>query len=347
MSIKKIVPGLLFAGLLAGGAAYVAFMENEPAPPTRAWGNVDTRQVSLAFEGSGRIAELTVEEGERVAAGDLLGKLDTTALQIERRQAEANLRALDAAARMAEEGYRAEDIERARKEVSALAAQRESARRTYERQKGLSQTGATSRQLLEDARYAETALARQLEGARANLHALEAGPRPQEVESARAQADAAAAAVERLTDQIDRAALLYAPVSGIVRSRLAEPGDMASPARTVFQLSIVDPKWVRAYVTERQLAYVKEGAPARVSTDTTEPMEGTVAFVSSTAEFTPKSVQTEELRTLLVYEVKVSVPDPENRLRLGQPVTVDFPDGTTGTTGAPSNASSASNTSND
>ena len=107
MSIKKFVPGLLFAGLLAGGAGYVALTEDEPAPPARAWGNVDTRQVSLAFEGSGRIAELTVEEGERVAAGDLLGKLDTTALQIERRQAEANRRALDAAARMAEEGYRA------------------------------------------------------------------------------------------------------------------------------------------------------------------------------------------------------------------------------------------------
>ncbi len=343
MSIKKFVPGLLFAGLLAGGAGYVALTEDEPAPPARAWGNVDTRQVSLAFEGSGRIAELTVEEGERVAAGDLLGKLDTTALQIERRQAEANRRALDAAARMAEEGYRAEDIERARKEVSALAAQRESARRTYERQKGLSDAGATSKQLLEDARYAEAALARQLEGARANLHALEAGPRPQEVESARAQADAAAAAVDRLTDQIDRAALLHAPVSGIVRSRLAEPGDMASPSRTVYQLSIVDPKWVRAYVTERQLAYVKEGAPARVSTDTTEPMDGTVAFVSSTAEFTPKSVQTEELRTLLVYEVKVSVPDPENRLRLGQPVTVDFPE----EAATASTTATTSNTSND
>ena len=124
MSIKKFVPGLLFAGLLAGGAGYVALTEDEPAPPARAWGNVDTRQVSLAFEGSGRIAELTVEEGERVAAGDLLGKLDTTALQIERRQAEANRRALDAAARMAEEGYRAEDIERPKRSVRACRATR-------------------------------------------------------------------------------------------------------------------------------------------------------------------------------------------------------------------------------
>ena len=84
------------------------------------------------------------------------------------------------------------------------------------------------------------------------------------------------------------------------------------------------PKWVRAYATERQLGLVREGGGAVVMTDTTEPLPAVVAFISSTAEFTPKTVQTEELRTVLVYEVKLSVDDPENRLRLGQPVTVEF-----------------------
>ncbi|WP_443744351.1 efflux RND transporter periplasmic adaptor subunit, partial [Sutterella sp.] len=139
-----------------------------------------------------------------------------------------------------------------------------------------------------------------------------------------AAAAAAEAAVAALGHQIGTASTLTAPVSGIVRTRLAEPGDMAGPSRTVYQLSIVSPKWVRAWVTERQLGLVKEGAPARISTDTTEPLTARVSWISSTAEFTPKTVQTAELRAALVYEVRLELADPENRLRLGQPVTVDF-----------------------
>ena len=99
---------------------------------------------------------------------------------------------------------------------------------------------------------------------------------------------------------------------------------MASPARTIYQLSIVSPKWIRTYVTENQLELVKEGAEAVISTDTIGEVKARVAWISSTAEFTPKTVQTAELRTALVYEVRLEADDPENRLRLGQPVTVDF-----------------------
>lgn len=101
-------------------------------------------------------------------------------------------------------------------------------------------------------------------------------------------------------------------------------GDMASAARTVYQISIMDPKWVRAYVSEPQLKYVQEGAEALVTTDTTEPLKARVGHISSEAEFTPKTVATQDLRTVLVYEVRLNVEDPGNRLRLGQPVTVDF-----------------------
>ena len=113
-------------------------------------------------------------------------------------------------------------------------------------------------------------------------------------------------------------------VKGHGRMMAAEPGDMASAARTVYQISIMDPKWVRAYVSETQLKYVQEGAEALVTTDTTEPLKARVGHISSEAEFTPKTVATQDLRTVLVYEVRLNVEDPGNRLRLGQPVTVDF-----------------------
>ena len=259
--------------------------------------------------------------------GDVLGRLDTEALQIEKRRAEASRRALEAQADMAAEGYRAEDIEVAERNVQSIAAQLASAEHTYARQKQLFSAKATSKQALDDARYVAEALRRELDAARATQSAYNAGLRPQEVAAARAEADAARAAVDALDYQIEKAAVIRAPISGIVRTRLAEPGDMASPARTIFQISVTSPKWIRAFVTERQLGLVREGDAATVSTDTTPPVRAVVAAISDTAEFTPKTVQTEDLRTVLVYEVKLSVDDPDNRLRLGQPVTVRFDGG--------------------
>ena len=109
-----------------------------------------------------------------------------------------------------------------------------------------------------------------------------------------------------------------------MRTRILEPGDMASPQKPVFTLAITDPKWVRAYVSEPDLGKVHPGMAASVAVDSfpNRRFDGWVGFISSVAEFTPKSVQTEELRTSLVYEVRVFVKDPSDELRLGMPATV-------------------------
>ena len=283
---------------LCAATAWKLRTAENAASANRAWGNVETRQTSLAFEASGRIAALHKEEGESVEAGELLGQLDDEALRISRRQAAAELKRLQAQAALAHEGTREEDIDAARANEAAARAQLEYASATLKRQQDLVPVGAASRQMLDDARRAEHA--------------------------ARESLTAAAAQRAALDYQIHRGAVLTAPSAGIIRARLAEPGDMASPSRTIYQLSVADPKWIRAYLTERQLGLVKEGTLATVFTDTVGPVDGTVAFVSDTAEFTPKTVQTEDLRASLVYEVRITVRDPENRLRLGQPVTVEF-----------------------
>ena len=120
---------------------------------------------------------------------------------------------------------------------------------------------------------------------------------------------------------------MKAPINATVRSRLLEPGDMASPERPVYALAITDPKWVRAYIAEVDLGRIKPGMSASVTIDShpDQPIPGRVGYISSVAEFTPKTVQTEELRTSLVYEVRVYVDDPGDRLRLGMPATVRIP----------------------
>ena len=118
-----------------------------------------------------------------------------------------------------------------------------------------------------------------------------------------------------------------APVDAVVRSRLVEPGDMASPQRPVYTLALLHPKWIRAYVSEANLGRIKPGQVARVTTDSApaHPIDGRVGYIASVAEFTPKNVETEDLRTSLVYEVRINVDDPDDRLRLGMPATVELP----------------------
>ena len=149
------------------------------------------------------------------------------------------------------------------------------------------------------------------------------GPRLEDIAEAEAQLAVAHAELDRLNYRLTQAEL-KAPINATVRSRLLEPGDMASPERPVYALAITDPKWVRAYILEADLGRIKPGMAASVTIDSRpdESIPGRVGYISSVAEFTPKTVQTEELRTSLVYEVRVFVDDPGDRLRLGMPATV-------------------------
>jgi HlyD family secretion protein len=161
------------------------------------------------------------------------------------------------------------------------------------------------------------------------LDLAEIGPRKEDIAQAEAQLSMYEHQVSLLKQQLADA-VLVAPVTDnkdlryVVRSRLLEPGDMSSPQRPVFSLAITDPKWVRAYVSEPDLGKVHPGMAAQVMVDSfpDKRFEGWVGFISPVAEFTPKSVQTNELRTSLVYEVRVFVKDPSDQLRLGMPATV-------------------------
>jgi HlyD family secretion protein len=122
-------------------------------------------------------------------------------------------------------------------------------------------------------------------------------------------------------------ASLYAPDNGIIQDRILEPGDMASPQRPVYTLALTDPIWVRAYVQGPDLGKLKPGMSAEVSTDSYpgKHYRAWVGYISPTAEFTPKSVETTEVRSSLVYQIHIFVCNPQNELRLGMPATVTIP----------------------
>ena len=152
------------------------------------------------------------------------------------------------------------------------------------------------------------------------------GPRAEDVAAAVATLKANEAALALARKQLADATL-YAPADGVIQDRILEPGDMASPQLPVFTLALTDPVWVRAYVQGPDLGKIHHGMNAEVTTDSYpgKRYRAWIGFISPTAEFTPKSVETTEVRTKLVYQVRVFVRNPQDELRLGMPATVTIP----------------------
>ncbi|MBN1866581.1 efflux RND transporter periplasmic adaptor subunit [Candidatus Sumerlaeota bacterium] len=287
------------------------------------YGNVDIREVELAFNGAQRLASVRVEEGDRVTSGQLLATLESTRLEDAVAGAEALVAQQDQILAALEAGSRPEEIRKAKADVEAARAQAANAERTWQRLRVLARQDANSQQQADDARAAADGAQAQLQAVQESLHLAEAGPRREDIEAARAALEAARATLSlRRRELAD--AHLYAPAPGVVRDRLLEPGSMVTPQTPVFTLALDRPVWVRAYVAEGDLGKLKPGMKARVETDSypDKSYSGWIGFISPTAEFTPKSVETTETRTRLVYQVRAFVDDPRDELRLGMPATV-------------------------
>ncbi|MDZ5459818.1 HlyD family efflux transporter periplasmic adaptor subunit [Azohydromonas lata] len=320
---------LLLLLLLAGVLAWRQARAPADTSALTLHGNVDIRQVSLAFQSSERVAEMRVEEGDVVQGGQVLAVLETRTAALRLQQAQAQVGVLEQGLLALRHGSRPEEISQAGAQVAAAQAEAERARLQVQRLEGAAaatEGRGVSPQDLDNARAQARVAQARLDAARQAERLTRVGPRTEDIARAEAQLRAAQVEVALLLHQIELAEL-KAPRTAVVRARLLEPGDMASPSRPAYTLALTDPKWVRAYVGEPQLGRLRPGMVASVSTDAApaQPVAGRIGFISSVAEFTPKAVQTEELRTDLVYEIRVLVDDPQDRLRLGMPATVRIP----------------------
>jgi HlyD family secretion protein len=324
--MRKILIIVLVLVLLGGGGfwAYRAWCpECDESGALTLYGNVDIRQVNLAFKDSERIRDVLVEEGDVVEPEQKLAQLKTQRLEAQIKAVQAGVEAQKYVVVQLENGFRSEEIEQARAEEKQALAERNLTRRTFERQSRLLKRGANAQQDLDDARAQYDVAKAKYEVAVQNRILMEKGARWEEIASAKASLNKLKADLDVLDVQLAESAL-YAPTKAVVRSRNLEPGDIASPQTPVFTLGVMDPKWVRTYVPESELGRVMPGMRGYAVADSwpDRHFEGWVGFISSTAEFTPRSVETPELRTSLVYEVRLNVHDPDNELRLGMPVTV-------------------------
>lgn len=326
MSKRLLLFLVIAAGAALGIYAWRRAQARDAGGRLVLYGNVDLRQVLLAFQNEERIAEVRVQEGDRVTPGQVVARVDASRLEPRVAQAEAQADAQRHAVERLHNGSRPEEIAQARANVASAKADSANTLRQLERLKAASEGSggrAVSDQDLANAQAALEVSQARLQVAEKTLELALAGPRKEDVQEAEARLAADEADLALLRRTLADAEL-RAPCVGVVRTRLLEPGEMASPQRPVLSIAVVDPKWVRAYVSEPDLARVRAGARAAIRVDAFpgKDFEGWVGFLSPVAEFTPKAVQTEELRTSLVYEVRVFVKDPSDELRLGMPATV-------------------------
>jgi HlyD family secretion protein len=324
---KRIALIALLLVVIAGGWFGYQQWANQKQDPLKIQGDVDIRQVNLGFRVSGRIREMRFEEGDAIRAGDLIALLDEGPYQDQVNLAKAQLAQSEANLTKAINGPRPQEIDQARAQVAQAQANVENADLTFQRESELRKTNAISRQEFDNATAAKDANRAQLRAAQANLALLEAGSRQEDIDAVRAQVQHDKSNLETAQLNLSDCQLL-APSDGVIITRALEPGAIVAAGTSVYSLCLYSPVWIRTYVDERDLGRIYPGMKALVYTDSNpaKPYQGQIGFISPVAEFTPKTVETRELRTDLVFRLRVVVQQPDRYLRQGMPVTVRLVD---------------------
>ncbi len=289
------------------------------------YGNVDIREVRLGFRVGGRLREMHFEEGDSVVAGDLLASLDAQPLREALAVAAAGVLLAQARLDRTNTGSRPQEIQQAQARVTEAEAALENATLELARQREMFDKGLSSKRSLDSAIAQHDQNQARLVANREALGLAVEGFRKEDIAEAQAGLIAANAQRDQVQTQVDDANL-FAPSAGVIQTRAREPGAMLAVGAPVYTLTLTDTVYVRAYVGETNLGKLSPGSTVYIHTDSSsEKYEGQVGFISPRAEFTPKTVETPELRTDLVYRLRIVVANPGQGLRQGMPVTVEIP----------------------
>ena len=314
-----------------------ACASTEPSNANRVSGHVEATEVLVSAEVGGRLIDLQVAEGDRVAAGDVVAHVDTRDVELQIGRARAERAAADAQVRQLQAGARPQDIRQAEAQVDAATADaaaaeadRRAAESDLQRFEALLEANAGSQKQRDDAK-ARVDVARERErGARDRIRAagevvsgLRAGAQREVVEGARARvavADAQLAVLEKARGD----AVVMSPVSGIVTQTLTNAGEVIAPRAPLFVVTDLDHAWANLFVPEPLMPRIALGQAATVTTDAGDRVPGKVTYVSPQAEFTPRNVQTADERSKLVYRIKVAVDNRAGVLKQGMPVDAEL-----------------------
>lgn len=326
--MKKIRIVVVLLVLVAGGTGWLYATgrighSHAKSNELKLYGNVDVRQVELGLRVAGRLKTVRFEEGQTVEAGAVMATLDARPFEDQLRAAQAQVAVQQATLDKLISGSRPAEVGRAKAAVEEARAAKGYADTELQRTRKLVDARALPAANLDTALTTSRQADARLASAADSLRLIVQGSRSEDIAAGRAMLQVAEANVASAQTALDDTRLL-APSAGVVTSRVREVGAIVSPNDIVYVIALDHTVWVRAYVSEGALGTVHPGMQVAVRSDSEphHPYRGHVGYISPTAEFTPKTVETPELRTALVYQLRVIVDDPAPGLRQGMPVTV-------------------------
>lgn len=290
---------------------------------------IEAVEIDVAAKTAGRIKEILVNEGDFVEAGQVLARMDTDQLEAQRRQAEAQLKRARIGIDTARSLVTQREAERTAAEavIAQRKAQLDAAQRKLARSEELAKRETVSQQVLDDDRAAEQGARAAVAAAEAQLAASDAaiGSAKALVVDAEAAVDAAKAAIESITTDINDSAL-RSPRPGRVQYRVAQPGEVLSAGGRVLNLVDLGDVHMTFFLPTAQAGRVAIGAEARIVLDAAPEyaIPARISFVANVAQFTPKTVETEEERQKLMFRIKAQI-SPELLKKYIQHVKTGLP----------------------
>ena len=321
--MKRVFLVLLVVAVAAG--VTIKFYSRWLAKPTvknelKLSGNIEAHESLVSFKVTGRIVELPIDEGSTIQKGDLLARLDSDDYrqQVEVDEATSNVR--DKQLTLGLAGSRVQDIEAARQSVIDAQADLDQKKKDFARYQALYEKDEVSGQIRDQYATAATRAQATLDRAQQIYNELVEGTRREELDVERSNVQQAHQNLEMSRIKLSYT-VLRAPFNGIVLVRQAELGEVVSSGTPIVTLADLDHIWLRVYIPETDLGKVHWGQDVDVRTDTYpgKVYRGRISLISAEAEFTPKSVQTEQERVTLVYRTKVDVENPNRELKPGMP----------------------------
>ena len=305
-------------------AALLACARGENAQRREYQGIVELHERVLSFEVPGRVRELKVRRGERVAATQVLAVLDDSMERPQREARAAEARAADAQLELLKAGARGEDVRAAEAQLRGARAAEDTLKDSLDRIRKLRVDGTVPPSQVDD-------LAGQYERARAErqaaeerVAALKAGARSQEVKAALARSSQAHAALDAEDARLSRF-VLRSEIAGEVLDTHVEPGEVVQPGTPVATLGETRRPYVDVFVPQGELSGVRPGTAAQVRVDAaSDRFHGAVEMVGRNLEFTPRYLFSEKERPNLVVRVRIDLEDPAEKLHAGVPAFAEF-----------------------
>lgn len=316
---KKVLILVLIVAVAVMG--YFFFIKKQPnANQIKVSGNIETTTVGVGFKVAGQVIQRSVEEGDSVKKGQPIAKLETADLELEVANTRAQLLVAQTGLAQLLNGSRPQDIAAARATAGGAEADKNNAAAEYRRAQSLFEQNAISTQDRDRSQTAyATATARADQSAQ-QLSLVMEGPRQEEIASATAKVEQATQTLKLAQTRLAYAQIV-SPIDGVVLSKNIEAGEYVALGTSVVTIGELDQVWLKAYISESDLGKVKLGQKVEVTTDTypNKIYNGTIGFIASEAEFTPKNIQTAEERVKLVYRIKIAVKNTDRELKPGMP----------------------------